>query len=151
MSDEILAALKITICLPFYTANLNLPCEKRSIMYLEPLLSVDSMFWISAVTIHFSISRSPMTNITFKVMMEYLNDICKVCEQYRCRNSIGPSTPLLPHVKLTTLLIDVAGLTRHKSEFRLYPSHHYTLNRHSKSVIIDVRPSHNCSSEGNTE
>lgn len=45
-----------------------------------------------------------------------------------------------PHVELVTLYQDVAGLTREKSQFKVYTNHCYTLNRHSRYVVFDILP-----------
>lgn len=51
------------------------------------------------------------------------------------------SVQRLQLVELTSLFIDVSGLTREKScrfGYAIYPDFCYTVNRHSKSVVIDL-------------
>lgn len=55
-------------------------------------------------------------------------------------------TPLKKRLKLTShaqveiiaLFTDVAALTKEKSQHKVYTNHCYTLNKSSKTVVIDV-------------
>ena len=43
-----------------------------------------------------------------------------------------------PRIELTALLTDVAALTREKSQFKVYTNHCYSVNRHSKPVVVEI-------------
>ena len=73
-------------------------------------------------------------------MRQYLTDVRKTCDENNTGKRAGKSQYLLPHVELVTLLTDVAGLTREKSEFRIYPNYHYTIDKKSKPIVIDILP-----------
>ena len=76
-------------------------------------------------------------------MRQYLSDVWRVCKQRDEEIERGVRDELrqlLPHVELTTMLTDVCGLTRHKSNHRIYPHLQYSVDRNSKPVVIDVRP-----------
>ena len=45
-----------------------------------------------------------------------------------------------PGVELVSLLIDVAGLVREKSQFTQYLNYCYTLSKESKPVVVEILP-----------
>ena len=46
----------------------------------------------------------------------------------------------VPRVELVSLLIDVAGITREKSQFTQYLNYCYTLTKESKPVHVEILP-----------
>ena len=48
----------------------------------------------------------------------------------------------LPRVEIVSLLTDVAGLVRERSEFTQYLNFCYTLSKESKPVLVEILPTH---------
>ena len=46
----------------------------------------------------------------------------------------------LPRVELVSLLTDVSGLVREKSQFTQYLNYRYSLSKESKPVVLEVLP-----------
>lgn len=109
-------------------------------------------------------SRSPRDNIVFQEMRSYLTELIMLaqgkssanasssteCSKYEDRDQDGCYPPpckrqrqqaegtAVVSLDLLTFLIDIAGIVREKSQFKVYTNHCYMLSKTSKPAILDV-------------
>lgn len=100
--------------------------------------------------------RSAMDSIVFKEMKQYLSDIVTASHDRSSAADRGSEASggrggseseenvRAAHVELLNLFTEVAGIVRQKSRAQTYTNHCYTVDRHSKTVIVDVCKGDSC-------
>ena len=97
-----------------------------------------------------------MGNLMFSGLSEYLSGLYNLYKASRQQDNVTTrgdnsseaavascSQQQLPRVELNSLLTDVAGLVREKSQFTQYLNYTYTVSKNSKPIVLEVLPSCN--------
>lgn len=56
------------------------------------------------------------------------------------QQAISQVRRVLPHADIVKLFTDVAGLTRQRSQFKIYPNYCYIIKADTKKLVIDILP-----------
>ena len=82
----------------------------------------------------------------FAEMSEYLDAVFEngdhmSTENMQClHDHPQPCRRQLPKIELISLLTDVSGMVREKSQFTQYLNYCYSLSKNSKPVLVDILP-----------